>query len=78
MDKSQIAKTRPRNLPTKRLSNPLLDQANNHQNDDLDIKNSSSKIPSEEQTTNNKKPNLTTNEVHTLKRQINILFFVYL
>jgi hypothetical protein len=43
MDKSQIAKTRPRNLPSKRLSNPLLDEATNHQNDDIDIKNSNSK-----------------------------------
>jgi hypothetical protein len=40
MDKSQIAKTRPRNLPSKRLSNPLLDEATNHQNDDADMKNS--------------------------------------
>ncbi len=47
MDKSQIAKTRPRNLPSKRLSNPLLDEATNHQNDDADMKNSNSK----EQTT---------------------------
>jgi len=43
MDKSQIAKTRPRNLPSKRLSNPLLDEATNHQNDDIDIKSSNSK-----------------------------------
>jgi hypothetical protein len=47
MDKSQIAKTRPRNLPSKRLSNPLLDEATNHQNDDANMKNSNSK----EQTT---------------------------
>ena len=77
LDKSQIAKTRPRHLPTKRLSNPLLDQANNHQNDDLDTKNSSSKIPSEEQITNNKKPNITTNEVYTLKTKASY-YFVFL
>jgi hypothetical protein len=50
MDKSQIAKTRPRNLPSKRLSNPLLDEATNHQNDDIDIKHSNTK----EQTTSMK------------------------
>lgn len=47
MDKSQLAKTRPRNLPSKRLSNPLLDEATNHQNDDADNKTSNIK----EQTT---------------------------
>ena len=51
MDKSQIAKARPRNLPSKRLSNPLLDEATNHQNDHSDMKVSNSKILSVEQTT---------------------------
>lgn len=50
MDKSQIAKARPRNLPTKRLSNPLLDEASNQTSDELDIKASNSKNPSNEQT----------------------------
>jgi hypothetical protein len=51
IEKSQIAKTRPRNLPSKRLSNPLLDEAMNHQNEELDIKSYSSKISSSEHTT---------------------------
>ncbi|CAF0815186.1 unnamed protein product [Adineta steineri] len=52
MDKTQIAKTRPRNLPSKRLSNPLLDEVNNnHQNEDSDIKTSNIKISSVEETT---------------------------
>ncbi|CAF1110201.1 unnamed protein product [Rotaria sordida] len=72
MDKSQIAKTRPRNLPSKRLSNPLLDEASNQQNDDVEIKNSNSKIPSiEQQTTNpsinNKNNNVVTDEFVEVK-----------
>ncbi len=43
MDKSQIAKTRPRHLPSKRLSNPLLDEATSHQHDEIDIKHSNGK-----------------------------------
>ena len=38
IDKSQLAKTRSRQLPSKRLSNPLVDEATNHQNDELEIK----------------------------------------
>jgi hypothetical protein len=49
-DKTQIAKTRPRNLPSKRLSNPLLDESANHQNDNADIKPANTKKPSIEQT----------------------------
>jgi hypothetical protein len=78
MDKSQIAKTRPRNLPTKRLSNPLLDQATNHQNDDLDIKNSNSKSPAEEQIINNKKTNTTSDEVTTKKQQSIKYFYLFI
>lgn len=51
MDKSQIAKARPRNLPTKRLSNPLLDTASSDQNDDADTKASNAKISSTEPST---------------------------
>ncbi|CAF3478133.1 unnamed protein product [Rotaria sp. Silwood1] len=72
MDKSQLAKTRPRNLPTKRLSNPLLDEASNHQNDDIEIKSSNSKTPSTEQqttkpSTNNKNNNIVTDEFIEVK-----------
>ena len=51
IDKSQIAKTRQRNLPTKRLSNPLLDAASNDQTDDVDTKNPNVKVTSTEQNT---------------------------
>ncbi|CAF2674111.1 unnamed protein product [Rotaria sp. Silwood2] len=72
MDKSQIAKARPRNLPSKRLSNPLLDEASNHQNDDLEIKSSNSKISSTEQQTtkssiNHKNNNIITDEFVEVK-----------
>ncbi|CAF4835056.1 unnamed protein product, partial [Rotaria socialis] len=50
MDKSHIAKARPRNLPSKRLSNPLLDEASNRDDNDTDNKNLISKVPSIEQT----------------------------
>lgn len=43
IDKSQLAKTRQRNLPSKRLSNPLLDEATNQQNNDIETKNPSLK-----------------------------------
>ena len=43
MDKSQLAKTRPRQLPTKRLSNPLLDEANGHENNEIETKNTNGK-----------------------------------
>jgi hypothetical protein len=51
MDKTQIAKARPRNLPSKRSSNPLLDEVNNQQQEGLDTKTSSTKIPAAEETT---------------------------
>ncbi|UJR28729.1 hypothetical protein I4U23_009958 [Adineta vaga] len=51
MDKTQIAKSRPRNLPSKRSSNPLLDEANNHPDENLEIKHSTIKVPPLEETT---------------------------
>ena len=57
MDKTQIAKTRQRNLPSKRSSNPLLDEANSHQppppqqHENLEVKTSNIKIPTQEEAT---------------------------
>ena len=48
MDKTQIGKARPRNLSSKRLSNPFLDEISNCQNDNLDT---ISKSPLTEQAT---------------------------
>lgn len=44
MDKSQIAKTRQRQLPTKRSSNTLIDDGINQQNDEVDIRISKEQI----------------------------------
>ena len=50
IDKSQIAKTRPRNLPTKRLSNPTSEEANPPTNDEAETKiSSTAKLPSSDQ-----------------------------
>ncbi|CAF3189312.1 unnamed protein product [Rotaria socialis] len=72
MDKSHIAKARPRNLPSKRLSNPLLDEASNRDDNDTDNKNLISKVPSIEQTiikpsTNNKNNNTDADEFVEVK-----------
>ncbi|CAF1531622.1 unnamed protein product, partial [Adineta ricciae] len=65
MDKTQIAKTRQRNLPSKRSSNPLLDEANSHQQyENLEVKTSNIKIPTQEETTKHspKSPKTTTTD----------------
>lgn len=52
IDKSQIAKTRPRNLPTKRLSNPTAEETSSHLNEEIETKNPPMpKLPSTDQMT---------------------------
>ena len=65
MDKTQIAKSRPRNLPSKRLSNPFLEESTDHQNDNTEIKTSNGKHPPIEQT------------IETTSRIINKLIISY-
>lgn len=43
IDKTQLAKTRSRQLPSKRLSNPLLDEATSRPTEELDVKTTNGK-----------------------------------
>lgn len=45
IDKTQLAKTRSRQLPSKRLSNPLLDEAITRQTDETEVKTTNGKEP---------------------------------